>query len=135
MGFGYSAKPRDYNYSLCDQATLHERLLESLNIERARFLCHDYGDSVGQELLARVADGALTFANLLPGGAMPQNPFTAAATTLDWSNVLASPPTSDNAGGVALNVVQTVVGGAFDAYDILGEDDQGVALSLVLTNQ
>ncbi len=84
---------------------------------------------------ATTTEGALTFANLLPGGVMPDNPFTAAATTLDWSNALGTAPVTDAAGGVALNVVQTVVGGAWDAYDILGEDDQGAALSLVLTNQ
>jgi len=84
---------------------------------------------------ATTADGALTFANLLPGGAMPNNPFTGAATTLDWSNALGTAPGTDAAGGISLNVVQTVAGGAFDAYDITGEDDQGAALSLVLTNQ
>ena len=84
---------------------------------------------------ATTADGGLTFAALLPGAAMPTNPFTAAATTLDWSNVLATAPSTDAAGGVALNVVQTVANGAWDAYDILGADDQGATLSLVLTNQ
>ncbi len=81
------------------------------------------------------ADGALTLANLLPGGAMPANPFTAAATTLDWTNVLGTPPGTDAAGGISINVVQTVAAGAWDAYDITGEDDTGAALSLVLTNQ
>jgi hypothetical protein len=80
------------------------------------------------------ADGGLTFAALLPGGVMPNNPFTNAATTLDWSNALGTAPATDPAGGVALNVVQSV-GAAWDAYDILGTDDQGATLSLVLTNQ
>jgi len=84
---------------------------------------------------ATTADGTLTFANLLPGGAMPVNPFTQAATSLDWSNVLLTAPATDAAGGIALNVIQTVAGGAWDAYDILGEDDAGAQLSLVLTNQ
>ena len=81
------------------------------------------------------ADGALALAALLPGGAMPNNPFTGAATSLDWSNVLLTRPATDAAGGIAINVVQTVVGGAWDAYDIVGEDDNGAQLSLVLTNQ
>jgi prepilin-type N-terminal cleavage/methylation domain-containing protein len=84
---------------------------------------------------ATTADGALTFAQLLPGGAMPLNPFTAAPTNLDWSNALGTAPTTDPAGGISLNVIQTIAGGAWDAYDITGEDDQGAALSLVLTNQ
>ncbi|MGQ0722422.1 MAG: type IV pilin protein [Candidatus Eiseniibacteriota bacterium] len=90
---------------------------------------------------AVTADGGLVFANLLPGGTaaavgtMPINPFTQAATTLDWSAALGTAPATDASGGVSINVVQTVVGGAFDAYDILGEDDAGAVLSLVLTNQ
>lgn len=81
-------------------------------------------------------DGALTLAQLLPSATMPNNPFTNAPTTLDHTAVaLGALPTTDAAGGVALNVVQTVVGGAFDAYDVTGEDDQGAALSLILTNQ
>ena len=75
MGFGFSAKPRDYDYSLRDQATLHEGLLKSLEIDRAYVLCHDYGDSVGQELLARAAEMGLDFEIramcLLNGGIIP----------------------------------------------------------------
>lgn len=56
IGFGYSAKPRRYDYSLRDQATLHEQLLRSLDIHEAHVLAHDYGDSVAQELLARHED-------------------------------------------------------------------------------
>ncbi len=84
---------------------------------------------------AVTVDGALDFDDLLPGGTMPNNPFTAAATTLDWSNALGTVPATDPAGGVSLNVIQTVANGAWDAYDILGADDQNVALSLILTNQ
>ena len=81
------------------------------------------------------ADGNLMLAGLLPGAAMPTNPFLNAPTTLDWSNALGTAPTTDASGGVALNIEQTIVNGAWDAYDIVGEDDVGSALSLVLTNQ
>lgn len=81
------------------------------------------------------ADGALTFAQLLPGAAMPNNPFTNAATSLDWGAALGTPPATDGAGGVSLNTVATIAGGAIDAYDVTGEDDTGAILSLVLTNQ
>lgn len=84
---------------------------------------------------ATTIDGALVFAALLPGAAMPNNPFTGAATTLDWSNALGTPPATDAAGGVALNVQQAIAGGAWDQYDILGADDQNQPLSLILTNQ
>lgn len=53
IGFGFSAKPRRYTYSLRDQATLHERLLAELGVNEAMVLAHDYGDTVAQELLAR----------------------------------------------------------------------------------
>lgn len=53
MGFGFSAKPRSYDYSIHDQATLHESLLHALDVDRVHVLAHDYGDTVAQELLAR----------------------------------------------------------------------------------
>jgi pimeloyl-ACP methyl ester carboxylesterase len=56
IGFGYSAKPRDYRYSIFDQADLHENLLRSLGVGRIHILAHDYGDTVAQELLARHED-------------------------------------------------------------------------------
>jgi prepilin-type N-terminal cleavage/methylation domain-containing protein len=81
------------------------------------------------------ADGALTLANLLPGGAMPSNPFTEAPTVLDWTNVAGSAPASDPAGGISLNTTQAVAGGAYDIYDIVGADGLGAVLSLTLSNQ
>jgi pimeloyl-ACP methyl ester carboxylesterase len=56
IGFGYSAKPRDYDYSIHDQADLHEGLLRELGVRRYHVLAHDYGDTVAQELLARHVD-------------------------------------------------------------------------------
>lgn len=53
MGFGFTAKPRNYHYSILDQADLHEGLLSTLGINRVHVLAHDYGDTVAQELLAR----------------------------------------------------------------------------------
>ena len=56
MGFGYTAKPPDYAYSIMDQADLHEALLAHLGVKRVHLLAHDYGDTVAQELLARHLD-------------------------------------------------------------------------------
>ncbi|HZP10999.1 MAG TPA: alpha/beta hydrolase [Nevskiaceae bacterium] len=53
IGFGWSAKPRRYDYSILDQADLHEGLLRELGITDYHVLAHDYGDTVAQELLAR----------------------------------------------------------------------------------
>ncbi|HWP66729.1 MAG TPA: alpha/beta hydrolase [Candidatus Limnocylindria bacterium] len=56
LGFGFSAKPRPYPYSIMDQAALHEALLAALGVDRVVVLAHDYGDTVAQELLARFAE-------------------------------------------------------------------------------
>jgi pimeloyl-ACP methyl ester carboxylesterase len=80
IGFGFSAKPRDYPYSIRDQASLHEALLARLGVARVHVLAHDYGDTVAQELLARheerrVAgrDGiALRSVCFLNGGLFPE---------------------------------------------------------------
>jgi pimeloyl-ACP methyl ester carboxylesterase len=80
LGFGFSDKPRSHAYSIAGQATLLERLLESLGIEEAHILAHDYGDTVAQELMARhlerLRSGAhglrLRTVCLLNGGLFPE---------------------------------------------------------------
>ena len=80
IGFGFSDKPYNYNYSIIDQATLHENLLQSLKINSIRILAHDYGDTVAQELLARYEDRKkqkisgieIKSACLLNGGLFPE---------------------------------------------------------------
>jgi len=56
IGYGYSEKPVEYNYSIMNQADLVEGLLAELRITKVRILAHDYGVSVAQELLARFQD-------------------------------------------------------------------------------
>lgn len=56
IGFGFSAKPRGYGYTIADQASIHEGLLAQLGIHSVHVLAHDYGDTVAQELLARFAE-------------------------------------------------------------------------------
>lgn len=74
LGFGLSAKPRG-GYSLHRQADLQEALLGELGIKHADLLVHDYGASVGQELLARKNEGDLSFSIgqmiFLNGGIFP----------------------------------------------------------------
>jgi pimeloyl-ACP methyl ester carboxylesterase len=57
LGFGLSAKPRS-GYSIHRQADLQEALLDHLEIGEFDALVHDYGVSVGQELLARQQEGS-----------------------------------------------------------------------------
>jgi prepilin-type N-terminal cleavage/methylation domain-containing protein len=79
-------------------------------------------------------EGGFTLAGLLPGAAMPLNPFTNAPTALDFTNALGTVPATDAAGGVSLNVVQSVAGGAWDTYDIVGTNGESLQLALVLSN-
>ncbi len=80
IGFGFSAKPRPYDYSIVDQATLCETLMEVLAIRRVHVLAHDYGVSVAQELLARLIErrrsgvAGLELASIcfLNGGLVPE---------------------------------------------------------------
>lgn len=80
IGFGFSAKPRRYGYSIADQASIHEALLAQLGVTSCHVLAHDYGDTVAQELLARFEDRRRTGAEglelhsmvLLNGGLFPE---------------------------------------------------------------
>ncbi len=58
-GFGASAKPTDHTYSIHGCADAIERLWATAGITSTVLVGHDYGASVGQELLARRAEGAL----------------------------------------------------------------------------
>ncbi|WP_255450508.1 alpha/beta fold hydrolase [Skermania sp. ID1734] len=75
IGFGWSDKPRDYQYSILDQADIHENFLADQGISDYHILAHDYGDTVAQELVAR--DNARPTARiqsvcLLNGGLFPE---------------------------------------------------------------
>lgn len=58
LGFGFSGKPRNYSYSILDQADLIEQFLEIKQVKQVHILSHDYGDTVAQELLARQIERA-----------------------------------------------------------------------------
>lgn len=53
LGFGLSDKPRDYSYSLLEQADFALLLWQRLGVRSAHVFAHDYGTSVATELLAR----------------------------------------------------------------------------------
>ena len=75
LGFGFSAKPRGYPYSVVKQTDLHEALLAELGVPHAHVLAHDYGVSVAQELLARQAIHAVNTVGsvcFLNGGIFPE---------------------------------------------------------------
>jgi len=76
IGFGFSDKPVDYNYSILDQADICEALLRERGIDRYHVLAHDYGDTVAQELLARSVEPGdrpmLQSVCFLNGGLFPE---------------------------------------------------------------
>ncbi|MCG8906534.1 alpha/beta hydrolase [Pseudomonas sp. DP-17] len=75
LGFGDSAKPRGHDYRILEQADLQQALLQHLGVrEPVHLLVHDYGNSVGQELLARHEEGGFALASLvfLNGGLFPE---------------------------------------------------------------
>jgi pimeloyl-ACP methyl ester carboxylesterase len=71
LGFGESEKPRGHRYSIFEQADLQIALLDKLGVTRFHALVHDYGVTVGQELLARGAPiETIAFLN---GGLFPES--------------------------------------------------------------
>ncbi len=59
LGFGFSAKPCRYSYSLLEQAEVAAELWRALGVEQLHLVGHDYGTSVVTELVARRERGLL----------------------------------------------------------------------------
>jgi pimeloyl-ACP methyl ester carboxylesterase len=76
IGFGFSAKPKRFAYSIAAQADLCAAFLAREGVTRYRILAHDYGLTVTQELLARQGEDAgaarIDAACLLNGGLFPE---------------------------------------------------------------
>ena len=71
LGFGASAKPKGHRYRLTEQADIVQAAWAAHGIEETRLVSHDYGVSVGQELLARDGGPRITEAAFLNGGLFP----------------------------------------------------------------
>lgn len=61
IGYGFSAKPKDFAYTTFDQTDVLQALLDYLKIEKVHILAHDYGNTITQELLARAEEKRLSF--------------------------------------------------------------------------
>ena len=61
IGYGFSAKPREFGYTTFDQVDVLEELLKHLKIKRVHILAHDYGNTITQELLARDEEKRIGF--------------------------------------------------------------------------
>ncbi len=53
LGFGFSDKPKDYSYSLIEQADIAMQLWMKLGVSSAHLFAHDYGTSVATEINTR----------------------------------------------------------------------------------
>ena len=76
LGFGFSDKPNNRDYSIHGQANIVEALVETKRLTTFHVLAHDYGDTVAQELLARQVAGTgigkWLSCCLLNGGLFPE---------------------------------------------------------------
>ena len=59
IGYGYSAKPFDFDYTTKNQVDILQALISHLKIEKLHILAHDYGNTITQELLARDGEKGL----------------------------------------------------------------------------
>ena len=61
IGYGFSAKPADFDYTTFNQVDVLQALLAHLKIKKVHILAHDYGNTITQELLARAEEKRLDF--------------------------------------------------------------------------
>ena len=61
LGYGFSAKPYDFDYTTFAQTDVLQALVKHLQIEKLHILAHDYGNTITQEMLARSEEKRLDF--------------------------------------------------------------------------
>ena len=61
IGYGFSDKPANFDYTTFQQVDVLQALLNHLNIKKIHILAHDYGNTITQELLARSEEKRLNF--------------------------------------------------------------------------
>jgi pimeloyl-ACP methyl ester carboxylesterase len=59
LGFGFSDKPKNHQYSLLKQADIALQLWNQLGLKNVTLFAHDYGTSVATEIVARHNTGSL----------------------------------------------------------------------------
>ncbi|MFD2561654.1 alpha/beta fold hydrolase [Aquimarina rubra] len=80
LGYGFSSKPTDFNYTIASQVDLWETILKEKGITSFHILAHDYGDTVVQEMLARLKENTeyefkIESVCFLNGGMFPETNF------------------------------------------------------------
>ncbi len=61
LGYGFSDKPADVDYTTSLQADVLEAVVENFGVKRLHILSHDYGNTIIQEILARRMERGLGF--------------------------------------------------------------------------
>lgn len=61
IGYGFSAKPSNFDYTTFNQTEVLQSLAAHLQLEKLHVLAHDYGNTITLELLARAAENRLNF--------------------------------------------------------------------------
>lgn len=61
IGYGFSDKPKEFNYTTFAQVDILHALIRHLKIKKLHILSHDYGNTITQELLARDEEDRLDF--------------------------------------------------------------------------
>lgn len=61
IGYGFSDKPPEFDYTTAAQADILEEVLKRLGVDSLHVLSHDYGNTIIQEILARREERGLGF--------------------------------------------------------------------------
>lgn len=61
VGYGFSSKPRDFDYTTSAQADILEKVVDRRGIKSLHLLSHDYGNTIIQEILARRSESGIGF--------------------------------------------------------------------------
>jgi pimeloyl-ACP methyl ester carboxylesterase len=75
IGYGLSAKPVSFAYSIPSQVNMIEQLMNSLKLNQFHIMAHDYGVTIAQEFLARQVDNRkyiILSTVFLNGGLFPE---------------------------------------------------------------
>ncbi|WP_211061936.1 alpha/beta fold hydrolase [Aquimarina sp. MMG015] len=80
LGYGFSDKPSDFKYTIASQVDIWEAFLKQKGIVSFHILAHDYGDTVVQEMLARLKENPayefdIKSVCFLNGGMFPETNF------------------------------------------------------------
>ena len=79
LGFGFSDKPHNHDYTTHEQANIIESIIKDKGISQLHILAHDYGDTVAQEIIARreetkqPSDFEILSVCFLNGGLFPES--------------------------------------------------------------